>query len=88
MAKVLIDLDDTAMLEWATIICEATGAKPPEDVDDSVCVVYDAIMNDRRRLCEHIYDKRARAVALDAAKAQMAAVTIPPTRKLKVEEKI
>jgi len=89
MAKVLIDLDDADMLEWAQIITEALGTDAPKDLDDALAIVYDAIMVDRKRLTEHIYDRRAKAAAIEATKAQLGRMVLTPTRKsaIKVEEK-
>jgi hypothetical protein len=89
MAKVLIDLGDDEMLEWAAIIAEAAGSDAPVDLDDATAIIFDAIMVDRKRLAEHIYDRRAKAAAIEATKAQLDRMVLTPTRKvaIKVEGK-
>jgi phosphoglycerate dehydrogenase-like enzyme len=84
MAKVLIDLDDADMLEWAQIITEALGTDAPKDIDDALAIVYDAIMVDRKRLTEHILDRRERLEAAAAIKTAVDRVTMLPTRKVAV----
>jgi len=84
MAKVLIDLDDADMLEWAQIITEALGVDAPKDLDDALSIVYDAIMVDRKRLTEHILDRREREMAAISIKAAVDRVTLAPTRKVAV----
>jgi phosphoglycerate dehydrogenase-like enzyme len=46
--------------------------------------VYDAIMVDRKRLTEHILDRRERLEAAAAIKTAVDRVTMPPTRKVAV----